>query len=400
MSSHDSHSTPRTVLYIANSAKIGGGIRVLMHLMKGLDPSRYTPFLVVPAPGQVADWAGSQGIPYQIASPGKTGTPGSGRAATWRQTLAMLPIWLRLRPAIVHTEATHCYRAAGSLARFFGTWRVCHVQFPPTEGEFDWHFRHGPDAVVTCYQAQADEIEPALRKAQPDCRLLAVPNGVELDEGSTASSGTTGAPATSDAFRFGARHVFVIIGHLSEVKGYPTFLRAAARVLADEPDCAFVSVGGETISPGFGATMKALAAELGIADRVHFLGWRDDAPAIMRSADALVLPSLAEALPLAILEAMACGKPVIATPVGGVAEAVVDGETGFLVTPGDVDGLAAAMTRLVREDGLAARMGAAGRRRGEAKFSVKRMVAQIEALYDSLLEPGVRAGARADASAR
>src|SRR6185295_16245076 len=107
-----------------------------------------------------------------------------------------------------------------------------------------------------------------------------------------------------------------------------TFFRAAALVNARVPDCAFVIVGGETIQPGFKATLGRMADELGIAGRIHFVGWQNDVAPILRATDVLALPSLDEGLPLAILEAMSTGVPVVATPVGGVAEAVVDDETG------------------------------------------------------------------------
>jgi Glycosyl transferases group 1 len=92
------------------------------------------------------------------------------------------------------------------------------------------------------------------------------------------------------------------------------------------------------------------------------------------------VPSLAEGLPLAILEAMACARAVVATPVGGVPEAVVDGTTGLLVPPRDPDTLAAAVTRLVRDRDLARRTGAEGRRRVETHFSLERFVADVQTL--------------------
>jgi len=127
--------------------------------------------------------------------------------------------------------------------------------------------------------------------------------------------------------------------------------------------------------------------DLGIAHCVHFLGWRKDVADIVRAADVMVLPSRAEGLPLAILEAMACGKPIVATPVNGVPEAVVDGRTGILVTPGDDEALAEALIRLFDQPDLARRMGGEGRQRAETHFSLDRFVRNIEDLYDDVLTP-------------
>jgi glycosyltransferase involved in cell wall biosynthesis len=99
----------------------------------------------------------------------------------------------------------------------------------------------------------------------------------------------------------------------------------------------------------------------------------------------MVLPSTAEGLPLAVLEAMACAIPVVATNVGGTPEAVMDGQTGFLVTPGDHDALAARVIRLLRDAELSRRFGDAGRERAISFFSLDRVVAQFERLYGELL---------------
>jgi glycosyltransferase involved in cell wall biosynthesis len=179
--------------------------------------------------------------------------------------------------------------------------------------------------------------------------------------------------------------VVLAVGHLSEVKGYPVFLEAAARLAPRLGDVAFVALGGETTTPGYRAVLEARAAALGVAARVHFLGWRSDVARVMGAADVVVLPSLAEGLPLAVLEAMACGRPVVASAVGGVPEAVVDGRTGLLVPPGDAGALAEAIQRVLEDPAAGRRMGAEGRRRLEAHFSLDRVLGEVHALYDDVL---------------
>ena len=130
--------------------------------------------------------------------------------------------------------------------------------------------------------------------------------------------------------------------------------------------------------------LRRLAHELGFAERVHLLGLRDDVDTILTAADIFAQPSLSEGLPLAVLEAMSFGLPVIATRVGGIPEAVVDGETGYLVPPGDPETLAAALTRVIESADRGASMGSAGRERAAAEFSVERMTDAYRQLYHEL----------------
>ena len=127
--------------------------------------------------------------------------------------------------------------------------------------------------------------------------------------------------------------------------------------------------------------LKGLAAELGVAERVTFLGEVRDIPALLSRARMFVQPSLSEGIPLTVLEAMARGLPVVATRVGGLPEVVIDGETGLLVPAADPPALAEAVLTLWRDPDAAGRMGDAGRRRAEERFDVRRMVSQYEALY-------------------
>ncbi len=116
-------------------------------------------------------------------------------------------------------------------------------------------------------------------------------------------------------------------------------------------------------------------------ERLHLLGLRDDVDRVLRAGDVFVHPSRLEGLPLAILEAMAAGLPVVASRVGGIPEAVMDGETGVLVAPGDVDALASALRRVLETAGLASALGTAGRTRAERFFSVEAMVSAYRRLY-------------------
>src|SRR5207247_11054153 len=123
---------------------------------------------------------------------------------------------------------------------------------------------------------------------------------------------------------------------------------------------------------------------VGLAERVVFAGYRADVPAVLDEVDVVVLPSSVEGMPLVLLEAMAHRRPVVATPVGGTPEVVVDGETGLLVPPRDPRALADAIRRLLDDPDLAKRLGDAGRRRVELHFSLEAMNRRILELYDEV----------------
>jgi glycosyltransferase involved in cell wall biosynthesis len=170
------------------------------------------------------------------------------------------------------------------------------------------------------------------------------------------------------------------VTRLSPQKAPLDFVRAAARVAISHPHCWFVMVGDGPLRQA----VEALAASLGIADRLVLTGLRRDVPELMAAFDLFALSSLWEGLPRVLPQAMATGLPIVATACDGSAEAIRDGETGYLVPPGDPDLLAERLCLLLDDQALAAHMGQRGRARVE-EFSDRRMVEQIAALYRTLL---------------
>jgi glycosyltransferase involved in cell wall biosynthesis len=367
-------------LYVTNSANIGGANRSLIDLIMRLDRSRYRPQLVLATDGRMSEWARTAGIPYHIVG----GDDWSGRRGLVSRAARLLALLAARRIDIVHAMAPTCYRAAGLAARVAGAVRVVHLGYPPEPGELERSFLSGPDAVLGCYHQQATEAAPEVARLAPRCRVIGVPNGIDLERFSPRPSA---AAAVRASLGFENRPLVLIVGHLSEVKGYPTFLQAARTIANAVPECAFAALGGETVSRGYGSVLSDMAVDLGLADRVRFLGWRPDVADVLQAADVVTLPSRAEGLPLAVLEAMACARPVVATPVGGVPDAVVDEVTGLLVPPDDPHRLATAILRLLCDPDTAGRMGAAGRRRVEESFSLVGFASGVEAVYRELLAP-------------
>jgi glycosyltransferase involved in cell wall biosynthesis len=178
----------------------------------------------------------------------------------------------------------------------------------------------------------------------------------------------------------------VVVSRLARLKGIEYFLRAAAALKPRYPDVRFLIVGETSPpDPAYLRDLQRLAADLGVDGQVTFTGRRSDIPAILGAADVSVMPSLNEALSNVLLESMAAGAPVVATRVGGTPEALVDGDTGLLVPPGEAGALAAGVSRLLDDRELARRLGCAARRLIAERFSVERMVRATEDLYAELL---------------
>ena len=172
-------------------------------------------------------------------------------------------------------------------------------------------------------------------------------------------------------------------------KDHPTFLRAAKLVHDSVPDAAFIIAGeGELMQ----ATQE-LARSLGIADRTFFIGRCQDVGSVLSIADVCVLSSIAEGFSNSILEYMAAARPVVATDVGGAREAVVHGETGYVIPAGAHDQLAHHVIELLSDPESARSMGEAGRRRVNEKFSSAKQLQNVESLYTELLPRKGRKGA-------
>jgi glycosyltransferase involved in cell wall biosynthesis len=218
-------------------------------------------------------------------------------------------------------------------------------------------------------------------KAVPQHKCVVLPNGIDSAEF------VPGADRLRARARMGASHEFIWLaaGRIVPAKDYPTLLRAFARLRAsqDRPD-AQLWVAGDASAAGASAVL-ALASELGIADSVRWLGLRRDLPALLDAADAFVLSSAWEGMPLVVGEAMAMEKPVVATDAGGVRELV--GDAGVVVPARAPEALAAAMLRLMRgtpADRQA--LGLAARQRIAGHFSMDARADEWEALYRALLE--------------
>lgn len=204
-----------------------------------------------------------------------------------------------------------------------------------------------------------------------DMARVTVPPGLQRDQ----LLGRLGLPHENRRF------VTIVANMRHEVKDHHMFLRAAARVHREVPEAAFVLAGeGELMG-----SLRTLAAELGIEHDTFFIGRCENVAALLFTSDVCVLSSKAEGFSNSILEYMAAARPVVATDVGGAAEAIVEGETGYLVASGDAETMAARIISLLRDPNRARAMGERGREIVEQKFSSRAQLENTQAMYESLV---------------
>jgi glycosyltransferase involved in cell wall biosynthesis len=199
-------------------------------------------------------------------------------------------------------------------------------------------------------------------------RITVVPNGLDLERFTPKPAGR-------------ARRRLLMLANLRPGKGHDALIDAMPLVLRRFPDARLAIAGDGTER----AQLEARVRARGVAGAVSFEGHCDDVPARMMNADLFVLPSESEAFPNAVIEAMAVGLPVIATSVGGIVEAVIDGHTGLLVAPRDSVALADRICRLMDDPPLAQTLASRGRALVEAHYGLDRMVSSIEQIYDDEL---------------
>lgn len=215
----------------------------------------------------------------------------------------------------------------------------------------------------------------------PPRKMVTVYNGVEID---SRSDEVEIENLRKELEISDGDSVIVHIANFRVPKGHNILIEAAARVCKELPSTKFLLAGDE----GDGELKKEVvefSKNLGIADNIKVLGFRKDIGRLLDLADVFVLPSISEAMPLSVIEAMAAGKPVVATDVGGLSEIVESDRTGFLVQPGNSRDVAEKIISLLKNENLRIEMGRAGKNIIEEKFSMAGMIRNYQVLYTELL---------------
>ena len=367
------------ILYVHGIEAIGGAERDLIALLKTLDHHKWEPHVVCPGTGPFREQLHAIAVPTHALS-----------LPPWRKPLALFQrrsavghlgaLVNKLDPAMIHVNdiwwVPHTVRAvAGCVAKSVPIMAHVRQEIEPVKVR-----RYELDRVVAVI-AISRQIEQSLIAGGVSARKVrTVYSGIDLSE----------RPLTynDQAIRqmIGLPNGAVLLGTVANLfprKGYEVMLRALPAIVRAVPTVHYVIVGSD--DHDYAVRLKRLAQELNIADRVHIVGFQDPVQPILASLDLYVHPALMEGFGIAVVEAMAMGKAVVATTTGGLPEVVAQGETGLLVPPGDVESLAATVVSLLQDDSRREQMGGNGRARAQERFSLDASVMHMEQLYGEIL---------------
>jgi glycosyltransferase involved in cell wall biosynthesis len=371
------------IFFVIDSFEMGGAQRQLLELVRRLDRTRYEPVVCPIYPFMALEKEYREtGVQIDLThkhSPGDI-------SFAWRLARRMRAFVPHIVHAWLFTGNLWGHLAA-SLARVPVVLLSLRNAVKPgvVPGYYTWahaltHALSGQvDGIVTNSRVQLKD--PGLPGWKGSGKLRMIYNGVDLRRFNPEH-----APAWKEQYRreLGLKPgnlVVGTIGRLTPQKRQDRFLKALRTLVDAGYDLTGLIVGEGSLQ----GELAGLAAELGLQDRVFFLGPRRDIPELLSLFDIFVLSSDWEGFPNVILEAMAMGRPVVSTEVGGVRELVIPGETGHLVAAGEPQLLAEAVQGFLDNPSLATSMGLEGRRRVEREFSLERMVAKTTTLYEELL---------------
>jgi glycosyltransferase involved in cell wall biosynthesis len=285
-----------------------------------------------------------------------------------------------IRPEIVHTHSSKAGFLGRLAAKLAGVRRIVHTPHghvfhgyfsPATTQVFTRLERlaaRWTDRIVTLSDAEAGQhLANGIGRAG---QFVTIPSGVDLGQVIAASPKRLVAHGP----------IIGCVARLAPIKGQRYLIEAAPEILRSFPEATIALVGKGETRPA----LQAQAAALGVADRVVFAGHRDDVASVMSGFDMFVLPSLNEGMGRVLVMAMALGKAIVASAVGGIPELLDSGQAGLLVPPMDAPALAQAIVRLLREPLMAKELGEAGRLRAR-RYSAEAMIQSLAALYRDLM---------------
>jgi len=373
---------PANILFFSSFGNLRwGGQKSLYHLVTRLDRSAFRPYVVVPSDDGLAralSEKGVEGCVYDL--------PRLSPRSILRD-LSALRFLLGLIDSkgidLLHTDGPRNTIYAGLAARLRGLPLLWHVR--AMDGD--------PYDRILCRLATrivlvADALKNRFAGLCSADKLVTIHNGVDLDVFRDVSG-----DAYPEAFAVPpGRLVIASAGRIEPLKGQETLIAACGALKNAGTDFHLLLVG-ETVDSSYERFCRQKALELGIADRITFAGHRDDMAFLLKGIDIFALPSaIREAFPRSVIEAMACGKPVVVTAGGGAPEAVEEGRSGFVVPPSDPFILAERLNRLAGDPALRKTMGAAARQRAETRFGLEQNAWMTQELYRSLLGGRKRVG--------
>lgn len=373
------------ILHVITMLELGGAQRNTLHTCRRL-AERGHDVILAAGPGGLLDAEASQGPQRFVPLPHLVRPISPWRDL--RALLSLVSLVRSLRPDVVHTHSSK----AGALGRLAGRLGGARVVVHTVHG---WSFSEHHGALESRAYRIIEKLSSYLCDWVVSVSRTDLDNGLEhglvaKGRGSVIRSGIDiGRFSTSSSrvlelrSEWGAGPSDVLVVNASCLKPQKApldFVAAAAQAAREEDSLRFVLVGDGELR----GDVERAVAKAGLAERFRLVGWRSDMPDVLAAADIVGLTSLWEGLPRTVVEARACGRPVVATAVNGTPEAIREGVQGHLVKPHDVLAFAAALVRLARDPGQRRRMGEAGRQ-GLEEFDQEHMVDEQERLYERLL---------------
>jgi glycosyltransferase involved in cell wall biosynthesis len=382
---------PRTVLVVSWAPFFSGAERALVILLETLDRRRYRPVVALGTRGQLEDELRVRDIPVfhiPIAYSGVRNAP------SWVASVGRFARLIRReRVSLVHANDVPSFQPAGYAARLLGVTAITHVRFPDSRQGFEWFLRPGFSEALFVSAALRDGAVSEAPALFAD-RNEVVHDGVRLPE--LMSDAARGRVRSELGLPLD-RPIVAFTGQIAEIKGIWEFMEAAALLITRGSPATFAVLGDDLKERGALRRQAEEAARArGLNGQIRFLGFRPDAPRLIPAFDVVAVPSHVEPLGNATLEAMAAGRPVVGSRVGGIPEMIVDGVTGTLVPARDPAALADAIERLVQRPDEARAFGEAARQRATDAFGMTKHALAVAAAYDRALT--ARAGATRRAS--
>ncbi|MHB8185475.1 MAG: glycosyltransferase [Dermatophilaceae bacterium] len=361
------------ILLLSPTAVPGGAERALTNLARHLPSHGFEVSAVLLADGPLRGWLEEVGCPVTVFP--------AGRTRHLRQTVSVVRRLTRLarQVDIVISNQSKGHVYGGVAARLAGRPAVWWQHGVPSRTAIETVAATIPTAAIVCGSRGAAD---AQRRLTPNGQAQLIPPGTDVAAiADRAGSGQ----AVRERLGWADKHVVGIVGRLEPWKGQEVFLRAAAQIARRHPDVRFAVVGGAILGweGDYPDKLQRFATDLGIADLVHFAGHQDDVYPWFDAMDVVVHASFGEPFGLVLVEAMALGKPLVATAQGGPLEIVEDGVSGLLVPPGDDRALAAAVERIL-DDALLAKSLSTAASQHAHDFSSERTASQFAALLADL----------------
>jgi glycosyltransferase involved in cell wall biosynthesis/SAM-dependent methyltransferase len=380
------------ILFLSHSADWSGAEHCLFRLLKGINPRKYEAVVILPGHGRLEERIHELGVRSRLLEVGWwVKMAGSSERGQFQDGLegrvgALADVIRQERADLVFTNTAVVIEGALA-ARLCGVPHVWHLHeliglnpdlvplLSPAA------FFSLADLLTDKFVAVSQSVETQVRRFVQTEKTAVIYNGLDAFAARPRRREIFGLDENTPVVSF--------VGTLSNTKGVLSLIDAARVVLQKYPAVKFALAGAEGSASD---VLEQRLREEPAGRAFRLLGLRKDAADVIASSDVFVLPSLADSMPLVVLEAMLAGKPVVATRSGGAAEIVLDGETGFLVPVDDPPALARAVLALLGDPERMAAMGRRGRERAEAVFSHERFIQQFERVLDHLASETDRAG--------